>query len=385
MNLKRQEIKRIVVKIGSSVICENNKISINRINTLVKQCIEIKRNDVQIVIVTSGAIVAGMERLNLKKRPTVLPGLQATAAAGQSNLMALYDKAFKERHIDTAQVLLTREDMHKRDRYLNAKNTFEKLLQYDTIPIVNENDTVAVEEIKFGDNDTLSALVSTLTNVDLLIILSDVKGIYVSPEKLKRYKDSVEFYKNDSSKEKKIIKSVVDIPEDMEKLCEGKGKSTTVGGMVTKIHAARIVTNCGIPCVVADGNEDRVLLKILENGYIGTHFFPSSGTQCARKRWIGYGSRAKGKIFVDEGAKEVLLNKGKSLLPTGICKVEGNFSQNENVKICDEKGNVFAKGLSYYSNEEIDKIKGKKTDEIEDILGVKYYDEVVHRDNLILL
>jgi len=381
----KKDIRNIVVKIGSSVICADKQIAFEKIQNLVKQFIKIRKLGIKIVIVTSGAIAAGMGKLDLKMRPRTLPGLQAAAATGQSKLMALYDKAFSSSNVNIAQVLLTREDMHERNRYLNARNTLMKLLEYDILPIVNENDTVAVDEIKFGDNDTLSALVAALIDTDWLIILSDIKGVYIPNSKIEKYKRDMVFYNSYTFRDKNVVKCVKKIPDDMGKVCQGASAATTVGGVSTKIQASQIVANCGIPCTVADGEEKDVLLKILNRDDIGTYFSPATKKKCAKKRWIGYGTHTKGKIVVDEGAKGALVNRGKSLLSSGIIKIEGDFLQGDVVAIVDNSDNIFAKGLTYYSSEELIKIKGKKTDKIESILGIKYYDEVINRDNLVLL
>jgi len=391
MDIKRpnkNNIKTIVVKIGSSIICNKDKISLKKIGNIVKQLIKIYSDKIQIVVVTSGAIVAGIQSLGLKKRPETLPGLQAAAAAGQSKLMALYEKVFANK-VNIAQILLTKEDMHNRNRYLNARNTIMKLLELGVLPIVNENDTVAVDEIKFGDNDTLSAMVATLIDADLLIILSDVEGFCVPEDKISSYKEYMEFYNKTldlkPSGRVRVVKNVKKIPQHIEDVCKGTGRSTSVGGMMTKIQAARTITNTGIACIIANGEDKEVLIKTLSGKNIGTYFLPATTKKSAIKRWIGYGSRTKGKIMVDSGAKQALSSKGKSLLASGIIKVEGDFSCKDAVAIADKKGNIFAKGLSYYSSFEINKIKGKKTSQIEKILGFKYYDEVVHRDRLVLV
>lgn len=307
-----------------------------------------------------------MGRLKLQNRPSILPKLQAAAAVGQSELMKLYDSLFKMGGRTVAQVLLTADDLSDRRRYLNTKNTLVTLLDYGVVPIINENDTVSVDEIKFGDNDKLSALVTNLIGANLLIILSDIDGLY-------------------SQQAKTIIATVDKITPEIKSLAKGTSKKTSVGGMVTKIEAARITTSSGIPCVVANGRDPRVLSKIIKGESVGTLFLSHTSPMVARKCWLAFDCRSKGKIVVDQGAKDALVKRGKSLLPSGIVDLKGKFKTGDVVSVVNQKGEEFARGMTNYAAAELEKIKGCRTNQIEPRLHYKYYDEVIHRDNLVIL
>lgn len=366
------KIKKIVVKIGTSILTEDdNQLSVSMIDSLTEQVSSLLKDNKKVVLVTSGAIGAGMGLLGIKRRPRSLPEQQATAAIGQSRLMRLYDESFKKRGRLTAQVLLTREDLKDRARYLNARNTLMTLLDHGVVPVVNENDTVAVDEIKFGDNDTLSSLVANLIGADLLIILSDIDGLYA--------RNPVTGVRTS------LVSLVKKITPEIENMADGTNRHVSVGGMATKIEAARIATHAGIYLVIANGKEKDVILRIIRGGEIGTLFLSSPDKLDAKKHWIAYTSKSKGKIIVDTGAKDALLHRGKSLLSSGIVGLEGSFEPGDMVLIEEKSGKEFARGLANYSSSELEKIKGVKTGQIEDILGYKYYDEVVHRDNLVIL
>lgn len=362
--------KRIVVKIGSRVITSSkNELDLSLINALIKDIEALYRKKYQILIVTSGAIVAGLKDLKLGSRPTDLPLKQAASAVGQVKLMHSYSAAFKKYDIPTAQILLTREDLQNRHRYLNARNTMLRLLEKGVIPIINENDTVAVEEIKFGDNDTLSALVALMMDADLLAILTDICGLYTDiPHE---------------NKKAKLISYVEKITSSIEKMAKCKGEGT--GGMETKIQAAKMLTESGIPVVIADGREKEILTKLISCEEIGTFFAPAEQKKKGKKKWIAFSLKSKGQIIVDKGAKEALLKGGKSLLPSGILSVKGTFDSGDSVSITEENGKELARGLANYTNKEIQKIKGLKSSEIKKTLGYKDYDEVIHRDNLVVL
>lgn len=346
-------------------------LNLERMEKLVDEIASLRRSQVEVILVTSGAIGAGMKELSLKERPKTIPQKQAAAAVGQSRLMHLYEQLFQKRGYLVAQILLTQDDFNDRRRYLNARYTLTTLLKFKVIPIINENDSVAVEEIKFGDNDTLSALVTNLIEADLLILLSDIDGLYTADPHKK--------------KEARLIQTVEAVDSKMEELAGGAGEPTSTGGMYTKLQAAKIVTGSGEPVVIANGNASRVIQRILEGEEIGTLFLPRGEKIASRKRWIAFTLPQQGRIFIDQGAKEALKDKGKSLLPSGIVRVEGKFDEGDVVSIIDEDDQEFARGLSNYSGEEVDKIKGAKTKDIESILDYKPYDEVVHRDNLVIL
>jgi glutamate 5-kinase len=362
--------KRVVIKIGTTVLTKPsgviNEVTIERI---VDDVAELLNLGAEAIIVTSGAIGAGLGRLKLQGR--TIREKQALASIGQSHLMGIYDKFFRKHNRLVAQVLLTSDDLAQRQRYLNARNTLLTLLSLDVVPVVNENDTVAVEEIKFGDNDRLSALVASKVEADQLIILTDVEG----------------FFSADPHAESKVklIKEVEEITPELEEKASGSGTLRGTGGMVTKLEAAKIATASGITMYIANGNREGVLKKIWNGENPGTKFLPAKERIVSRKRWIAFDTRIEGKIAVDEGAKDALLRRGKSLLPSGISLVEGRFNTGACVAVVDMEGKEFARGLTSYSSDEIEKIKGKKTSQIEKTLGYKDYDEVIHRDNLVIL
>ena len=361
--------KRIVIKIGSRVITSSkNELDLSLIDALVKDIEHLYKKKHQILIVSSGAIVAGLKNLKLGSRPTDIPSKQAASAVGQVELMHSYSTAFKKYRIPVAQILLTREDLHNRYRYLNARNTMLRLLEKGVVPVINENDTVAVEEIKFGDNDTLSVLVALMMDADLLTILTDIDGLYTDiPSK---------------NKKAEFIPHVAKITPTIVKMAKCTGTGT--GGMETKIRAANSLTESGIPVVIANGREKQILKKIIEGENIGTFFAPLDQKKTGKKRWLAL-SVTKGEIAIDKGAKEALLKKGKSLLSSGILSVKGRFNAGDSVSITDENNMELARGLSNYSSDEIEKIKGLKSSEINKVLGYKDYDEVIHRDNLVVL
>ena len=325
-----------------------------------------------VVVVSSGAIGSGMGELGIEKRPSTLPELQAVAAIGQSKLIGAYDECFKLHGYHAAQILLTREDFEDRQRYLNTCNTIHTLFQMNAIPVVNENDTISVDEIKFGDNDALSALVTNLLNADLLIILSSVDGLY----------DRCPTAKSKAT----VIPIVENVSHDIKQLAFDSKTARGIGGMQTKLEAASVVTNAGEAVIIANGRMDNVLKKIVQCENVGTLFLPKEEKLTSRKRWIGYTIKPKGKIYVDDGAMHALAEKGKSLLASGIVSVEGAFSKGDIVSVCKkEDRTIFARGLTNYSSEEIEKIKGCSTSHIAKVLGYKLYDEVIHRDNMVIL
>lgn len=364
--------QKIVVKVGTSTLThKNGKLNLEQIERLVRQLSDLRNQGKDVVLVSSGAIGAGMGKLNLEQRPKTIPEKQAVAAVGQGILLHIYEKIFSEYGQATAQLLLTKADLEHRQRFLNARNTLLTLLNLGVIPIVNENDTVAFEEIKFGDNDTLAALVGTLIDADLVILLTDIDG----------------FYNGDPRKNKNAhrISVVETINEEIEGLAGNVGSKFGSGGMITKITAARIAVNAGIPLMIGHGAEENIIRKLTSGTDVGTLFLPIEMKPHLRKCWIAFGSHIGGRIMVDDGAREALLHKGKSLLPSGIVAVEGDFSAGAVVQIVDSQGREFARGITNYSWLELNKIKGQKSKDICPILGYKDYDEVIHRDNLSLL
>ena len=367
------EKKRIVVKIGTHLVTkEEGKINQPVIKSIVSDIAKIYKQGHNIIVVSSGAIASGISCLKLKQKPKTLPEKQAAAAVGQPILMQLYQKEFSQYNITIAQMLLTRDDFQDRTRYLNMRNTMSCLINLGIIPIINENDTVAVEEIQFGDNDNLSALVASKVDADLLVILTDVEGLF----------------EDDPNKNKnaKLITEVKEITPEIESIAKKtSGSFVGTGGMYSKVQAAKIAVASGVEVVIADGRNPGILEKILKGEKIGTRFFATLNSLDAKKRWIAFGSKVKGKIKIDRGATEAILRKGKSLLPSGVISVEGSFNSGETVEIVDESGVSIARGLVNFSSEEIDKIKGKKTSEISKILGKCDFEEIIHRDNLALL
>lgn len=366
-----KKLNTIVVKVGTSVIASHqNHLDKNRIKNISFQISKLMNNGKKVALVSSGAIGAGMGLLGIKNRPAGLPLLQACAALGQPYLMKAYDEFFKKKGILTSQVLLTRQDLIDRKRYLNAKNTILTLLDKKIVPIINENDTVSVEEIKFGDNDTLSSLVANLIEADLLILLSDVDG----------------FVKADLGTDKQqIIKIVREIAPEIKNLAFGTKRESSSGGMITKLAAAEIAASSGIPLIIANGKKDDILLKVLDGEDIGTLFLPKVIKLTAKKKWLAFACKPKGSIIVDSGARHALIDRHKSLLSSGIVGKGGDFKAGDLISILDEKKREFARGLSNYSSVDLEKIKGRRTSEIQAILGKKFYDEVVHRDNLVIL
>lgn len=363
--------KRIVIKVGTSTLTDSRgMIDRGYLASLAAEMWHIKSTNRDQLIVTSGAIRAGMERMGLTERPRTIPEKQAAAAVGQGILMQVYADVFQELGITTAQVLLTREDFGDRRRYLNARNTMLTLFRHGIVPVVNENDTVAVDEIRFGDNDTLSALVAASVEADLLIILSDVPGLYDSDPN--RCPDA------------KIIPIVNEINDDIRAIAGDTRGLNGTGGMKTKIEAAEIAMSCGVTMVVANGRQPGVISEIINGKHVGTTFVPKAEPLCGRKRWIAYGTATRGSITVNEGAKRMIYERGKSLLPVGVIAVNGDFSSGDVVEVLDSHGNQFARGFVNYSADEVRQILGRRSSEIEGILGYKDFDEVIHRDNMVL-
>jgi len=364
--------RRIVVKVGSSILASIEKgLHYEVFSHLTKEISDLKRQGYEIVLVSSGAIAAGMEKLGYKTRPQAITQKQATAAVGQTRLMNIYEKYFSRSQQMVAQVLLTHDDLSHRRRFLNARNTLLTLLELGIIPIINENDTVVVDEIKFGDNDNLSALVTNLIGADLLIILTDIEGICDSDPRV--------------NPRAKCIPLLEDIDVNMEGIVGETKSEMGVGGMISKIQAARKASRFGIPTVVAQGTKDGVLHQILKGKEIGTLILPKEEALSSRKHWIAFNPKPKGDVIVDDGAKKAIVQKGKSLLPSGVVKIRGVFDRGDLITCLGPRGKEFARGLVNYSASELEKIKGLQSDQIETALGYKYSDEVIHRDDLVVL
>jgi len=366
-----QRARRIVVKIGSQILSSQDGIEESRLRGLVRQLAELQGGERQVVVVSSGAVAAGMTQLGWKGRPKTIPEKQALAAVGQIKLMALYERSFAKYAKNVAQVLLTAEDLANRQRYINAKHTFQMLLESSIIPIVNENDTVAVEEMKFGDNDHLSALVATLLEADLLVILSDVEGVY---DRDPRVHDDAQ-----------LIHLISEARGLRQAIGGASVSATGTGGIATKLAAAEEAAAAGIPTIIASGMQNSVLEKIFDaRNEIGTLILPEVKHLRRKKHLDGFKLRPVGTIVVNEGAYQAVADKGKSLLPAGVEKVEGSFGVGDCVRI-DFQGKEFARGLVNYGKTELNRIKGLHTSKIEKVLGYKAHDEVIHRDDLVIL
>jgi glutamate 5-kinase len=353
--------KRVVVKIGSRLLAENPA---SRPATIADQVVELRRRDVEVVIVSSGAIALGMRRLRLAARPAELPGLQAAAAVGQNKLMQHWEHAFAAHDVAIGQVLVTHDDLGDRRRFLSARQTLRALLDHGCVPIINENDTVATEEIKFGDNDQLAALVCNLVSADALVILTDVEGV------------------RDANGQR--IPVVHDIDREAAPVAGASSSGVGSGGMASKVGSARVVTRIGVPAIVAPGREPDVITRVLGGADVGTLFVPSRALS-ARKQWIGYGAKPLGKLVVDDGAVRALKDAGKSLLPAGITAVDGDFEPGDIVSVVTAAGAELARGLVAYPANELRKISGLQSAAIEARLGYKSTDEAIHRDDLVIL
>lgn len=365
-----QGVKRVVLKIGTSLLSENGELQMDRFQKTIQNIVQLKRCVPELVVVTSGAVGAGYKSILKKEKSLSIPLRQALASIGQVFIMKYYMDFLKEYGFLVSQILLTEDVLNDRSRYVNTKNTIHTLLQYQVIPIVNENDTVSAEGIKFGDNDTLSALVSSLVDADLLILLSHIDGFYL------HYGDP---------KKQRRLSEVTEISSEIESSARGKHSLFTLGGMKTKLKAAKLTTREGIPSLIAGGLEENLIPNLFSGADIGTLFLPTQQRSSKnRKRWIHLNSRVKGKLIIDKNAVKALVSSNKSLLPKGIIDVEGLFENYDTVEILSPSMQVVGKGISNYSSEEVKKIRGRHSLEIEKILGYRHFDVVVHKDNLVI-
>lgn len=366
------ETARIVVKIGTNLLTDKLAgLNLERIDSIAGGVSHLQSLGYHVALVSSGAIGAGVAARRLKERPRTMREKQATAAIGQPILMEAYEAAFRSHSRMVGQILLTKDDFVNRGRYLNARNTLSVLLENNVVPIINENDTVAVEEIKLGDNDNLSAMVANLIGADLLIILSDIDG----------------FYSDDPSHNRRaeLIPTVETITPRMERQAKKSGGALGTGGMATKIQAAKRCTSAGIAMIIANGGNPRVLEEIVSGEFRGTLFLPAANRLNVKKKWIGFVSHPRGSIRIDEGAKTALTNHRKSLLPSGVLEVIGVFNAKDTISVLDVMGNEIARGVSGYSSAELARIRGRRTDDVERVLGRRAHGEVIHKDNLVLL
>jgi glutamate 5-kinase len=364
------DVKRAVIKVGTGVLTRNHDLSVRIVSRLAREVSGLMDQGRQVLLVSSGAIGSGMKKVGIKDRPKDIPHKQAVAAVGQSRLMLEYEKAFARHKKKVAQILLTRDDLCNRRRYLNARNTLNVLLDWKIVPIINENDTVVVEELKFGDNDNLSAMITHLMDAQALIILTDIDGLYDKDPRVHR----------DAS----LMPLVSRIDRAMERAARDIPGPLGTGGMLSKVQTARKVTTGGIPMVIASGLKPNILKSIFEGKDEGTLFLPRTQKMTSRKCWIAFTLKAKGAIKVDGGAARAICKQGKSLLPIGITGVDGEFREGAMVRCLDPDGVSFARGLVNYKASDIRKVMRLKTNQIEQRLGYKHYDEVIHRDNLVI-
>ena len=367
---QKKNVRRIVIKVGTSMLTTaKDHFSLSRVNHLINQIARLRLKGKQIIVVSSGAIACGMDTLKLSLRPKTLPELQACAAIGQGKLMKAYEDAASKHGFHTAQILLTRDSLDDRVRYLNFRNTLNSLVAFEVVPIVNENDTVSTDEIRFGDNDMLSALIATVVQPDLLVLLTDVEGLInrTTRERISR------------------ILSIAELDHAIKNHIYDEAKQHTVGGMFEKLKAVRVAMQSGVPVVMADGKSEDILEDILAGKNCGTFFIPTNSRMKAKKQWLAHNAKVKGTIGVDAGAYAALVSSGKSLLASGVKRIGGNFKEGDIVAVCDQNGREFAKGLVNYSYEDLSKIMGKKSSEIRDILKDTPFQEVIHRDNLAVL
>ena len=372
----RQEVialaHTVVVKVGTNVLTgPDGTLDPARIQSLADQVQRLRETGRKVALVSSGAVGAGLGRLGLKKRPTDLRQLQACAAVGQSFLMRAYQECLASHATQTAQILLTAGDFDNRARYLNARNTIVTLFEWGCLPIINENDTVSVAEIRFGDNDHLAAMVTNLLQAPLLILLTVVDGLYSADPA--------------ADPTARLLPTVPTIDGSVMEMAGGSRSSLGTGGMRSKIRAARLATAAGESVIMANGSRPGILDAIFAGDPVGTLFLPHGGTVPAWKRWLGYTARPKGRLVVDAGARAAVQQKGRSLLPIGVVSVAGNFSKGDVVALCDPEGNEFARGLTNYSAADAARIVGLRTEQIGEVLGRVPYEEIIHRDNLVVI
>ncbi len=371
----RKNIKdaaRIVVKLGTSTVSHQStgNINIGRLDAICRQIADLVGAGKEVILVSSGAIGLGRNRMGVRKRPSTIPEKQAYAAIGQGLLIHMYQKLFSEYGLTAAQILLTRDDISNRERYLNARETINQLIGMAVIPIINENDTVAVDDINFGDNDLLSAHVALLIDADILVMLTDTDGLYTADPRI----DS----------KATIIKEIECVDSGVRCLAGASITTHGTGGMLSKVEAASIVAQAGLQALIANGSSHAILPRIFEGEVIGTYFHAIGTRLENRKRWIAFSHKSDGKIVIDTGAAKAISIDGKSLLPSGIISVEGDFNRGATIEIIGESLNLVGKGLVNYNSDDVKRIIGKHSRDISRILGYNYSDEIIHRDNLVI-
>ncbi len=367
-----QSVRRVVVKVGTQLLRgDAGGLNLEVIDQLCRQIATIRERGLEVILVSSGAVGAGAQAMRMEQLPEDISARQALAAVGQSRLMHHYEQKLQGYGVKVAQVLLTRDGLDHRQRYLNARNTLETLLKWNVLPIVNENDTVAIEELRFGDNDRLSAMIATKMDADLLVILTDVDGLFDRPPS------------KQGARRIPVVSRISDVKAWVD---DDAGGAFSLGGMSSKLEAAELATRAGILTHVGNGHGAEILLRVLDGEAVGTWFEPQQRKLSGRKRWIAFGKRlCDGRIAVDEGAQRALRERGKSLLPSGVTKVDGFFQEGDLVQVCGPDDREIARGLVQYTVDELEKIKGKKTQEIPAFLGQRHSYEVIHRDDMVVL
>ena len=366
------EAEKIVIKLGSSIVTnDGDGLDEKCLSSLIKQISILNSQNKKVILVSSGAIAAGLRKLGVKKRPKVLSELQSAAAVGQMDLVRVYEELFSDNNLISAQILLTHSDLSDRKRYLNARSTIFNLIKNNVIPVINENDTVASEEIRFGDNDSLAAMVANLIEADLLVLLTDQEGLFSSDPR-------------DDNNAKLIRHGYVD-DKNLDDLASGTKSTIGTGGMATKILAARRAALSGAHTIIASGKRNNILVDLSNDEDIGTFLQSREVKLVARKKWLADNLKSNGKIYIDQGAEKALIHKGKSLLAAGVTKVIGTFDRGEVIQCVNESGHEILKGLVNYNSEEIKKIIGVSSDKIESILGYVNESSLIHRDNMIII
>jgi glutamate 5-kinase len=365
-------IRRVVIKVGSSTLApEGEGVDRAYADALLEQVAAVRGQGVQVVLVTSGAIAAGMQALGIHDRPADMPSLQASAAVGQVQVLGMYAALAAARGISVGQVLLTRHDTAHRQAYLHARDTLERLLALGVMPVVNENDTVAVDEIRFGDNDTLAALVATMVRADLVVLLTDIEGLYDADPR--------------QSAEAQLVEHVKELTDQMMSAAGGTGSGVGSGGMATKVEAAKVLMRAGIPMVVCDGRRPGVVPDAVAGKPVGTYFAGGEVGLGARKLWIALGGSPKGEVVIDDGARAALCERGKSLLPAGVVSVSGRFAPGDAIVLRDTAGTVVARGLTALSSDDLETVRGMQSTRIAEVLPAAAGKTVVHRDHLVIL
>ena len=366
------EAEKIVIKLGSSIVTnDGDGLDEKCLSSLIKQISILNSQNKKVILVSSGAIAAGLRKLGVKRRPKVLSELQSAAAVGQMDLVRVYEELFSDNNLISAQILLTHSDLSDRKRYLNARSTIFNLIKNNVIPVINENDTVASEEIRFGDNDSLAAMVANLIEADLLVLLTDQDGLFSSDPR-------------GDNNAKLIRHSYVD-DKNLNDLASGTKSTIGTGGMATKILAARRAALSGAHTIIASGKRNNILVDLSNDEDIGTFLQSREVKLVARKKWLADNLKSNGKIYIDQGAEKALIHKGKSLLAAGVTKVIGTCDRGEVIQCVNESGHEILKGLVNYNSEEVKKIIGVSSDKIESILGYVNESSLIHRDNMIII